>query len=128
MNKTSLIFSEEFKALLKPYITQAKTDGQSITLNFRDPSYSPEAGGFHPVEIMIQPNGQIAYITDFSYVGSGPYAELVKELDFDFSLGLFVQLGVHSPLDTGAALFQIWQSNFLCYHSLEIYEIQITNS
>ena len=25
-----------------------------VTLNFRDPDYSPEAGGFHPVEVRLE--------------------------------------------------------------------------
>jgi hypothetical protein len=45
----------------------------AITLNFRDPSYSAETGGYHPVEIRLENKSelwQIAYITDFSFQGS----------------------------------------------------------
>lgn len=27
---------------------------KAVTLNFRDPDYSPEAGGFHTVEVRIE--------------------------------------------------------------------------
>jgi hypothetical protein len=46
-------------------------DGGDITVNFRDPTYSAEFGGYHPVEIRISAKGEIEYITDFAYVGLG---------------------------------------------------------
>ena len=67
------------------YIEQLITDHdncQAITLNFRDPTYSADAGGFHPVEIRLEKDhGQwhFSYITDFCYVGSGYMAELASQ-------------------------------------------------
>jgi len=29
-------------------------DAAALTLNFRDPDYSPEAGGYRPVEIRLE--------------------------------------------------------------------------
>lgn len=42
-----------------------------VTINFRDPSYSADAGGFHPVEIRLEyalatSMWQVCYITDFA--------------------------------------------------------------
>ena len=45
--------------------------GVGVILNFRDPNYSPETGGFHPVEIHINRKGRIEYVTDFAFVGTG---------------------------------------------------------
>jgi hypothetical protein len=59
-------------------------EGDGLILNFRDDSYSMQSGGYHPVEISINGDGIIRYITDFSYAGDG---ELYKEQDFDFSIG-----------------------------------------
>ena len=42
---------------------------QSVVINFREKSYSPENGGYHPVEVRItRLNDQwvFDYITDFS--------------------------------------------------------------
>ena len=99
--------------------------GRSVVLHFKDPEYSADQGGFHPVEIMIQPTGKLNYITDFSYVGIGPYAELEKELDFDFSLNLFGHRGHDYPLDAGREIFQIWQENFVFYYGMGVYVVRL---
>lgn len=81
------------------------SSGQGFILNFRDPDYSAESGGYHPVEIAVDGQGRIQYITDFAYVGDGHYAELDKELDFDFSYGKFQQMGKEYPIQQGASLY-----------------------
>lgn len=93
--------------------------------NFRDPDYSAESGGYHPVEIYIDENGHFRYLTDFAYVGCGHYAELVKELDFDLSHGLFQQMGRDYPIAQGKGLFRIWQSNFCAYYQNKVFTVTI---
>ncbi len=93
--------------------------------NFRDPDYSAEGGGYHPVEIYIDENGRFKYLTDFAYVGDGHYAELVKELDFDLSLGLFQQMGRDYPIAQGKGLFRIWQSNFCAYYQSKVFTVTV---
>ena len=87
------MFTNKFIEIIKDEVTKAghDIDKDTVTLNFRDSSYSPERGGFHPVEIMIE-KGEVLYVTDFCYFG--PFDELVKDLDWDFALGRFQQLGV----------------------------------
>jgi hypothetical protein len=94
-------------------------------INFKDPDYSAESGGYHPVEMWIDELGRFQYITDFAYVGQGRHAELVKELDFDFSFGLFQQLGRDYPIIEGAELFNIWQGNFCDYYQCKIFEVTL---
>lgn len=94
-------------------------------ISFRDPGYRPDSGGFHPVEIAVGPGGCIEYITDFSYFGRPPHCELGKELDFDFSLGLFQHFGVEYPISSGRELFSLWESNFLAYHQMKAYTVSI---
>ncbi len=43
-----------------------------VVLNFRDPSYSAETGGYHPVEICVDGAGVLQYVTDFAYFGRPP--------------------------------------------------------
>lgn len=94
-------------------------------VTFRDPDYSPESGGYHPVEIAIGPGGRMEYITDFAYHGIPPHCELAKELDFDFSLNLFQHFGIEFPLPQGLEMFRLWQSNFLAYHGMNVYSVSV---
>ena len=95
-------------------------------LNFRDPHYGPERGGFHPVEIAIAADGTVLYVTDFAYVGAGPFAELVKDLGFDCSLGLFQMQGREFALAQGDGLFQVWQRNFCEYYRSGVYAVEVS--
>jgi hypothetical protein len=105
---------------------------KALTFNFRDSQYSAEAGGWHPVEIRIQQEAgqwRFSYITDFSYQGY-PDAELAKEVDFDFELGV-LSLLLGNPLrisELGSVnLYQLWESNFLAYVSMGTFdEIEVT--
>lgn len=119
--------SAAFVALLERELATAEpVPASGVILNFRDPGYSAETGGFHPVEICIRATGRIEYITDFAFVGRGPYAELVKEIDFDFSLGLFQHFSREFPIHAGRELFAVWQENFVAYHQMGVYTVEIT--
>jgi len=94
------------------------TNKTSVTLNFRDPDYSAEHGGFHPVEIMLKRQGDdwhFQYITDFCYVDIGPYAELVKDLDFDFGAGVFQTQYGYYRIEQASDIYPVWEQNFCCY-------------
>ena len=113
-------------AILENELKKAQVQaGAGVILNFRDPTYTPHAGGFHPVEIRINPKGRIEYVTDFAYVGVGPHAELAKEIDFDVSLGLFQHFGREFPLAKGRELFALWQRNFCSYYRIGIYTVTV---
>ncbi|BBW90289.1 hypothetical protein PS1M3_03760 [Pseudoalteromonas sp. PS1M3] len=100
----------------------------SITFNFRDPEYSPNSGGFHPVEIrLMKDNGKwlIDYFTDFSYAGA--YAELEKEVDILFQEGT-VYLAFFGTLKNHLAteLAKTTISNFISYYNMDVYQTQIS--
>ncbi|MGE6648490.1 DUF2787 family protein [Shewanella colwelliana] len=105
----------------------------AVTINFRDPNYTAERGGFHPVEVRLEKEAnavhgdqwRICYITDFSYVGVGYMAELAKELDFDFDNGIFQHLMGATPLELAREIYQVWENNFLVY-SLGVKAYQVT--
>ena len=91
---------------------------KSVTINFRDPNYSIDDGGYHPVEIRLENESdgwRFSYITDFCYVGSGYCAELAKDLDFDFDAGVFQNLFGTYPIEQAIEMFQIWETNFVYY-------------
>lgn len=100
-------------------------EGSRVIINFRDPSYSSETGGFHPVEISVSSRGRIEYVTDFAFVGIDPFAELAKEIDYDVSLGLFQHFGREFPLHAGKELFSLWQENFVSYHQMGVYSVTV---
>lgn len=111
-------------ALLNAEIENTGVDlQQGVILNFRDPSYSPETGGYHPVEIAIDRKGIILYITDFAYVGRAHFAELAKEIDFDFGHEAFQHFGREFTLPHGRKLFQLWQRNFVSYYRSGVYTV-----
>ena len=99
--------------LLAPF-----ANNEAVVLNFRDPDYSADDDGYHPVEIRLENDGdgwRFCYITDFCYVGSGYMAELAKGLDFDFSAGVFQNLFGTYPIEQAIEMFQVWESNFVYY-------------
>lgn len=105
------------------------TDSESITLCFKDESYSKENGGFHPVEIRLVKTSKLwalDYITDFCFAGVGQDCELVKEVDFDFtnSYGFHFYSGEY-PLSKLAQFYELWEGNFLSYVEMGIFKITV---
>ena len=101
-----------------------------LTFHFRNPGYSAEQGGVHPVEIRLVrglDDWLFDYVTDFSYQGLGQDAELCKELDFNFLDEEHSMLG-WGPLRLAEAreLFDIWQRNFIAYCRLECFSITVS--
>ncbi|EPB6712356.1 DUF2787 family protein [Escherichia coli] len=90
----------------------------AITINFRDKSYSPEKGGYHPVEIRLINSGDtwyFDYVTDFGYVGV-VYPELEKTLDFSWTDGYaWAAFAGDLPDADGIELYKLWQQNFVAY-------------
>lgn len=122
------ILDDEFQ---KAQPTRTSSDNlEAITFNFRDPDYSPESGGYHPVEIRIsrvKSGFQVDYITDFSYVGSGWDTELAKEIDFDLLAGI-CEMRYCKPMTIAEAkdLFDMFQTNFLSYYQMNIFTVEVT--
>ncbi|MCP1601713.1 hypothetical protein J2S82_003670 [Aeromonas caviae] len=101
-----------------------------LTFNFRSPTYSPEQGGTHPVEIRLirgLDGWLFDYVTDFSYQGLGQNAELCKELDFNFLDNEYHMQGWGSlRLAEARELFDLWQTNFIAYCRLECFTITVS--
>ncbi|WP_432805476.1 DUF2787 family protein [Escherichia coli] len=103
---------------------------EAVVINFRDPDYSAESGGFHPVEIrFIRKNNEwyFDYVTDFSYMGR-VYPELEKEIDFCWS-GNYVFHYLIGDISLAAErneLWSLWERNFMEYLSMGIYRVTVT--
>jgi hypothetical protein len=119
----SPVFTLYIAELLAPHENE-----KVVTINFRDPNYSVDDGGYHPVEIRLENEGdgwRFCYITDFCYVGSGYMAELAKDLDFDFDVGVFRNLFGTYPIELAIEMFQIWETNFVYYTMVsKVFNIQ----
>ena len=96
-----------------------------LVLHFRDPKYSAKNGGFHPVEIALDRDHYLLYVTDFAYVGQEPFVELAKDLDFDFVCRVFQQNGRDYPIEQGKQLFALWQRNFIAYYRMGVYGVSV---
>jgi hypothetical protein len=100
-----------------------------ITLNFRDPGYSPSAGGYHPVEMRLEKKNelwQLAYITDFSFQGT-PSPELVKEIDVCFITKQVFSLFCGWLQNKNAKeLLNLFIENFIEYYSMGSYQVSVS--
>ncbi|WP_158133147.1 DUF2787 domain-containing protein [Vibrio navarrensis] len=134
-NPSSLPIAKTLHSLLDKTLAEhqaqdeALATSQSVVMNFRDSSYNAEDGGFHPVEIALglSSDGRwnIEYITDFAYVGSY-FPELERCLNFDFrDQSFFAQYCGWGPIKgnrSAVELYQLWESNFLAYADMEVYD------
>lgn len=119
----SPMFALYIADLIAPY-----EKDEAVVLNFRDPSYSADDGGYHPVEMQLENDGdgwRFCCITDFCYVGSGYMTELAKDLDFDFDAGVFQNLFGTYPIEQAIEMFQVWETNFVYYAMIsKVFTIQ----
>lgn len=124
---------QAFTDILSTELDKAKLhdDKTDVTLNFRDPTYSAETGGFRPVEVRSIRQGNewhLDYVTEFTYVGMGPYAELVTDLNFDFGCQAFTCMYGNIPKQELNEAFKDWSRNFTTYYLDDIYEVSVTTN
>ena len=118
-----LSICKKFTTILSTEIAKSGIDVENyLIITFKDPNYCRTCGGYHPVEVMIDADGTIEYITDFAYSGQG---ELVKELDFDLNQKKFQQMGRDYPIEHGRGLFRIFQSNFCSYYAMGVFDVVV---
>ena len=113
-NQSTIKISSRLFAVLKQAIKRQVVKGEvsQITFNYRDSSY----------EIALQKDQEnnrwsLLYITDFCYYGH-PFAELCKDLDFDFETESFVCVySCPRPMSQPSVkeVYNLWQENFLSY-------------
>jgi len=120
----SPLFTLYIADLLAPY-----EGDKAVTINFRDPSYSADDGGYHPVEIRLEKVAEhwhFIYVTDFCYVGTGYIGQLAKDLDFDFQAGVFQNLHGIYPIEQSSEMYQVWEQNFVYYATIsKVFEITV---
>jgi hypothetical protein len=101
----------------------------AVTINFRDPNYTADKGGYHPVELRLEKYNNLwrfIYMTDFSYQGRD-YPELVKEIDVCFeSKRVYSLFGGWLNPRNGKDLFKLFINNFIEYHAMNTYKTKIS--
>lgn len=129
----ALPVAQALLALLNLEVTNTGLDLErltQLTFHFRNPTYSPEQGGAHPVEIRLirgLDGWLFDYVTDFSYQGLGQDAELCKELDFNLSCDEHYLLGWGPlPDEEARELFALWQRNFISYAQLGYFTVTVS--
>ncbi|MEL4293525.1 DUF2787 domain-containing protein [Shewanella xiamenensis] len=104
-------------------------DANAITLNFRDPDYSAEAGGFHPVEVRLekqQDHWRLVYVTDFAFRGH-PFPELVKDIDICFnSKQVYSLFSGWIGERESQGLIKLFSDNFVSYYQMEVYQVEVS--
>ncbi|MGR3971808.1 DUF2787 domain-containing protein [Shewanella sp. 1180_01] len=104
-------------------------DANAITLNFRVPDYSAEAGGFHPVEVRLekqQDHWRFVYITDFAFRGH-PFPELVKDIDLCFnSKQVYSLFSGWIGERESQGLIKLFSDNLVSYHQMEVYQVEVS--
>ena len=132
---SALPINYELASILEKELAKCEcklTKADNFIFNFRDDSYDPIRGGYHPVEIRIShitDHWKFDYITDFCFFGEGHCAELTKEIDFDFArnVGTCLYGGEHELVEL-YELFELWQSNFIDYVNQDVFTVKISTS
>ncbi len=117
-----------YQLLTQELINTNPKDANAITLYFRDPDYSPQRGGFHPVEVRLEKqvdHWRLVYVTDFAFHGHDS-PELIKDIDICFnSKQVYSSIGGWISHDEGAELIELFSDNFTSYHHMNVYQVQI---
>mgnify|MGYP002700285239 CR=1 FL=1 len=124
--------SDDLMEILQTAVSNVKNSPTVLTIIFKDSSYSPTTGGFHPVEIRLLKSKDcwlFDYVTDFSFQRLGDMSELTKEIDFNFidQTTFHLYSGDHKAENT-VALFNLWQSNFINYVEMEVFTVEVTEN
>ncbi|GAA6170741.1 hypothetical protein NBRC116592_04110 [Colwellia sp. KU-HH00111] len=69
------------------------------------------------------------YITDFCFVGSGYCAELVKDVDFDFTNKVCYHLYAGAqPLADIIYFYELWERNFISYVEMGVFKVKTSST
>ena len=122
------LLDPDFVQAINDVLASSSTDsnGNGLIISFRDPSYSAQNGGYHPVEIHVDSKGDVLCITDFAYFGVPPFVELGIELDWNFEQNSFRQFDCFYDLECGRGLLGLYTKNFVAYSRSGVYEVEVT--
>jgi hypothetical protein len=121
------VLDHGFISVVNELLKDTSLNGSGIVaLNFRDPTYSAENGGYHTVEIHVDSKGDVLSITDFAYFGMPPMVEMGIELDWSFEHDYFRQFDSMYDLECGRSLLGLYLANFTAYYKSGVYQVEVT--
>lgn len=127
-----LPLSRAFIHLMMTHLSSVPSKADNAILHFRDPHYSAESGGWHPIEIRVYRTSHDAgwsldYLTDFSWQGSA-WPELAKEFDVCWSQGYVWHCLFGDLLDNRERrdFWTLWQNNFVHYCQMDVFTVSMT--
>ncbi|MCP3128809.1 DUF2787 domain-containing protein [Shewanella sp. KJ2020] len=128
-NQLPLMPNRFYQVIEKELADVDPKDANAITLNFRDPDYSAEDGGFHPVEVRLekqQEHWRLVYVTDFAFRGH-PFPELVKDIDICFNSKQVYSLfsGWIGEREC-RALIDLFTQNFATNFVMGVYKVKVS--
>ncbi|MCL1145385.1 DUF2787 domain-containing protein [Shewanella marinintestina] len=127
-NQTPKMPTAFFTLLERVLFNTHPNNSNAITLNFRDPDYSADNGGYHPVEVRLekqQDHWRLVYVTDFAFRGS-PFPELVKDIDICFnSQQVYSLFSGWIGEREARELVSMFCDNFIAYQEMGVYTIHI---
>jgi hypothetical protein len=131
MNRTQQpLMPHRFYQVLEKELADVDPKGaNAITLNFRDPDYCADNGGYHPVEVRLEKQAdhwRLVYVTDFAFRGS-PYPELVKDIDICFnSKQVYSLFSGWIGEKECRELITMFTDNFVAYVEIGVYQVSIS--
>ena len=128
-NQRPAVPARLYGVLAKELKNTNPSNANAITLNFRDPDYSAETGGYHPVEVRLEKQNEIwrmVYMTDFAFQGQ-PYPELAKEIDICFnSHQVYSAFSGWLNPHHGKELVDLFIKNFISYYAMDAYQVEVS--
>jgi len=94
------------------------TTNPFITLSFTDPDYAKKPGGFHPTEVVLKKHDmkwRIVTIMDYCNVSQCRYPKWAPDLEFNFELKQYHNIGQEFDLPKAQEIYQLWEKNFIYF-------------
>ncbi|WP_371377716.1 DUF2787 family protein [Thalassotalea aquiviva] len=127
---TELSLPDTFYQLIEKEIIEASKPDEGakrITLNFLDPGYCAQTGGYHPVNVGLvkdMKEWRLISISDYAYQGLSN--DLVKEIDICFTTNKAYSMFTEW-LDSGDSqeLLSMLLNNFVEYYDMGVYRTAV---
>ena len=123
-----LLVSLELLTLCQHHIDKNNVSPKSdVYVYFNDPHFTPEKGGYLPVDFDFDRQGYLNAIVVYQYIYSNddPIPDLIERFNLNFDWGCLACRGQIRTLDYISVEFLIWQTLFLRTVKRGVYKITV---